>query len=54
MLVIEDAFITILTIGSLRHTEIMAAILGQSLQPDYLVSGHVLMEHLPREGYNFE
>lgn len=54
MLVVEHAFITVMTTGNLRHNESMAAILGQSLEPDYLLSGHVFMGHIPRQGYNFE
>jgi len=37
MLVVENAFITVMTTGGLRHIESMAAILGQSLEPDYLL-----------------
>lgn len=55
MLVVEkNAFITVMITGGLKHIESMAAILGQSLEPDYLFSGHVSMGHLSREGYNFE
>jgi len=52
MLVVENAFITVMTTGGLRHIESMAAILGQSLEPDYLL--FCIMGHLPREGYHFE
>lgn len=52
MLVVENAFITVT--GDLRHIESMAAILGQSLEPDYLLSGHVFMGPLPRQGCNSE
>lgn len=54
MLVVKNAFITVMTTGGLTHIESMAATLGQSLEPDYLLSGHVFMGHLPREGYHFE
>lgn len=47
MLVVENTLITVMTTGNLRHIESMAAILGQSLDPDYLLSSHVFMGHLP-------